>query len=126
MASLIWLTGAAITALGLWIVFQPIHLSRILHWVQHGPGIYLAAAVRIAIGVVMLVWARDCHRPAIIIIIGILAVLSGMALILLPHNQVQKLLHWVMQRPQWLHRALGLTAMAFGILVIWAGWPSSH
>ena len=123
MASLIWLVGAVIAALGGWIVFQPIRLTSLLRWVQTSLGLYFASLIRIAIGVIMLVWARSCHRPAIIIIIGILAVLGGMVLILLPRSRIQKLIQWFQQRPQWIYRLWGIAAVAFGILIIWAGWP---
>lgn len=123
MVSLIWLTGLLIAGLGGWIVWHPKPLTWLLRQAQKEIPFSIMAVFRAAIGVIMLVWARSCYRPVVIVVIGILAISGGVFMIVAPRSRTQKMIQWFLARPLWIHRLWGIVAVIFGLLVIWAGWP---
>jgi hypothetical protein len=122
MASLIWLMGLLTAGLGGWVVWRPKPLIRMLQWAQNEILFSILFVAKAACGVIMLVWARSCCHPAVIILIGILAVAGSVVVIVAPRSRTQKLIQWFLNRPQWLHRMWGIVALAAGILIVWAGW----
>jgi uncharacterized protein YjeT (DUF2065 family) len=123
MASIIWLMGLVITGLGGWTVWNPKLLRGLLGWIQKEMVFYITSIIRAAIGVIMLVWARSCHRPGVIITVGIIILTISIALIIAPRHQTQKLMNYLLRQPQWIFRVWGLLGVAVGILIVWAGWP---
>lgn len=123
MAAIIWLAGLLTTGLGAWAVWQPEFLIRILHWSRKGFVFYIITLIKAAFGVIMLVWARACNRPGVIIALGIITLTGCIAAILAPRSQTQKITTFLVGRPRWFHRFWGLVGVIIGILIIWAGWP---
>jgi hypothetical protein len=123
MASIIWLAGLLIAGLGGWTVWDPKVLKKLLGWVQKEMVFYATSIIRAAVGVIMLVWARSCHRPGVIITIGIIILTVSIALIVAPRNQTQKIVHFLLRQAPWFFRLWGIVVIAVGILIVWAGWP---
>jgi hypothetical protein len=123
MVSLIWLTGLLIAGLGGCTVWRPKPLIWLLRQAQKEIPFSLMALLRSAIGVIMLVWARACHRPAVIVVVGILVIVGGVFMIVAPRSRSQQIIQWFLRQPVWVHRLWGIVAAIFGLLVIWAGWP---
>jgi uncharacterized protein YjeT (DUF2065 family) len=122
MASLIWLTGLLVAALGVGIVLHPAILTGMLRTIHKPLIFYLIGGIRATMGVIFLVWARSCHRPSIIITIGILLICSGVFVFVTPTAKLNRMIDFFLRRPDWIRRVWGLFAIAFGILIIWAGW----
>jgi hypothetical protein len=122
MASIIWLVGLLMAGLGGWVVFQPERLTSIFRWLQTDLGFYLTSITRFTVGIIMLVWAHSCHRPTVIIIIGILALVITFAT-LAAKDRTFKAFQWITRQPQWICRVWGAIPVTLGILIIWAGWP---
>jgi uncharacterized protein YjeT (DUF2065 family) len=122
MASLIWLTGLLIAALGVGIVLRPALLTGMLKFIHTPPALYLVGVIRAVLGVIFLVWARSCNHPGVIITLGILMICGGAFLFLTPKARLNRIIDFFLRRPDWIRRVWGLVAIAFGTLIIWAGW----
>jgi hypothetical protein len=123
MVSMIWLVGLLITGLGGWTVWNPKVLRGLLGWIQKEMIFYATSVIRASIGIIMLVWGRACHRPGIIITVGIIILTVSIALIIAPRNQTQKIVNFLLRQAQWFYRLWGIIIASVGILIIWAGWP---
>jgi uncharacterized protein YjeT (DUF2065 family) len=123
MASIIWLAGLLTAGLGGWAVWDPKLMYRVLGWTQKEMMFYATALIKAAFGVVMLVWARGCNRPGVIIALGLVTLTGSIAAIIAPRNQTRKLMNYLLRQPPWIFRVWGLLGVAVGVLIIWAGWP---
>jgi uncharacterized protein YjeT (DUF2065 family) len=123
MASIIWLMGLVAAGLGGWTVWNPKVLRGLLGWIQKEVAFYTTSILRASIGVIMLVWAHACHRPGVIITVGIIILTVSIALIIAPRNQTQKIVNFLSRQGQWFFRLWGIVIIAVGILIVWAGWP---
>ncbi|MGH2271699.1 hypothetical protein ACQ9LF_07855 [Anaerohalosphaeraceae bacterium U12dextr] len=123
MAYLICLIGLFTAAMGCSVIMQPTVLSKILHVCKKTPFLYLSSGIKTAIGILFLIRATSCTRPWIIILIGILTTIGSLSMFFIPKTRSQRLFEYILRQPQWIFRVWGLTALAFGILIIWAGWP---
>jgi uncharacterized protein YjeT (DUF2065 family) len=124
MASIIWLMGLVTAGLGGWAVWNPKVLTQVLGWAQKEMWFYSSAVIKAAFGVIMLVWARSCNRPGVIIALGLVTLIGSIAAIIAPRNHTQKLMNYLLRQPQWIYRVWGLLGVVIGILIIWAGWPA--
>jgi len=123
MAYIICIIGLFNTVMGCSVIMQPALLSKSLQFCKKQPFFYLSSGIKAAIGILFLIWATSCHRPWIIILIGILVTIGSLTMFFIPKARIQKLIDYILRQPQWIFRTWGLLALAFGVLIIWAGWP---
>jgi hypothetical protein len=117
----VWFIGALICALGVAAMIKPHSMKRVVEFLALGRRFWMAAAVRGAVGVIFLVFARDCRMPWLIILIGILMAGSSLLVMTLEPVKVQKLMQFIQNRPLWLFRCWGIAAVIFGGLILYAG-----
>ena len=123
MAPVIWLIGMLAVVLGGWTVWNPKLMVHLLRWNQKGIVFYQVSITKAAFGVIMLVWARSCSHPVVIIILGVITLVTSAAAIATSRAQTQRLMNFFLRQSSWFHRLWGLLGMITGILIIWAGWP---
>lgn len=121
----VWLIGLLIAAWGIVSVLWPFGQKALLGFLAQGRRAYAAVALKILIGVLWLLFARDCRIPSVIIVLGILTVLGTVLFAALPLSKVQAWVQWCYSRPIWFYRVWGVFAVLMGVLVIYAGWPVS-
>jgi hypothetical protein len=80
----------------------------------------LAAAVRIAIGVALILYAPESRFPHALLVIGWIAVVAGVILALVPPAKFQSLIRWAFERFARYTRIAALAAMIFGLFLIYA------
>jgi len=95
-------------------------LRELLKFVARGNRIYLIAAIRIVVAVLLFVGATQCHRQWIIIAIGIILLLSGIAIFTLNAATFKKILTWYQQRTDLFLRLLAAIGIAVGSLIVYA------
>jgi hypothetical protein len=76
-------------------------------------------------GILFLIFARECHWPIVIIVIGIFTAGGTAVFGMLPDIKIKAYLNWWQIRPMWVFRVWGMLAVAFSLLVMYAGFPQT-
>jgi len=117
----VWFIGALICAWGIAATIKPNWMKRVVEFLAIGRRFWMAAAVKVVVGVIFLVFARDSRMPWLIISIGILMAGGNLLAMTLEPVKVQKLMLFIQNRPLWLYRCWGIAAVIFGGLILYAG-----
>jgi len=80
----------------------------------------LAAAMRILIGVALLLYASQSRFPMTLQILGWVAVAAGIIVALVPPSKFKQLITWAFERFGSYTRAAALAALVFGVFLIYA------
>lgn len=120
MKSLAFFVGLLIVAIGLVGFIAPGVLVTILGHFVTSTGLYVAAAVRIAIGVVLLGAASTSRFPKTFRVFGILAVVFGLATPLVGVERAQALMNWWSAEAPLSVRLWALVAVAVGGFILYA------
>jgi len=123
MVHIVWLVGALTAVWAIAVMFKPIWLRQTIILVNKGKTAYVIAGVKIIIGIVFLIMARDCNLPWVIITLGILTAGGSILFCLLPFSKIQAFMNWWIARPFWLYRVWAVLAILFGGLIMYAGVP---
>ena len=116
------MVGFGIAALGVLAVLSPGRVLSLIEW-ETGRGLHAAAAIRVGIGIVLLLSAESSRAPLAFQLIGAVALVGGIASPLLPRASWAGLVRWWSGRPHWLYRGAGVVAALFGGFVAVAAWP---
>ena len=80
----------------------------------------LAAAMRITIGVALLLYASHSRFPLTLQIIGWAALITGVIVALIPPAKFKQLIIWVFERFGKLTRIAAVATLIFGVFIIYA------
>jgi hypothetical protein len=95
-------------------------LRALLRFFSHGNRIYLIAAVRIILAVLLFISATQCSRLWIIVALGIILLLSGIAIFTLNAATFKKILAWYQRRTDLFLRLIVAIGIVIGSLIIYA------
>ena len=123
MAYFVCLVGAMTAAWAITVLFKPAWLKNAIGFVQKGRMIYLIIGLKNTIGIIFLIFARECRWTVFIIVLGVLITSGTTLFCMLPLEKIKAYLNWWLARPVWMYRLWGVVAALFGILLIWAGMP---
>lgn len=123
MVHLVWIIGALTAAWGICVLFRPIWLRQCMILFNKGKLVYVAAGVKIILGVVFLIVATQCKLPKVIIAVGILMAGGSILFCLLPFAKIQRFMNWWIARPVWVYRLWAMLAVLFGGLIMYTGIP---
>ncbi|MBT8058133.1 MAG: hypothetical protein KJO33_00980 [Gammaproteobacteria bacterium] len=121
MKFLIILLCVLITAMAAWLLVRPESLTRLLlrnagrTWMH-----VLAAAVRIVLGALLVLYADQSRFPVVLAVIGWFAIAAGVVLALMPPSRFQSLVEWAFERFGAYVRVAAAAAVAFGLFLIYA------
>lgn len=107
-------------------VFGLIFPSRIIAFVsrwQTQAGLYLAAIIRIVLGVASLFTASTSRAPLYLRILGVVAVVAGVATPFFGLHRFKAVIHWWSRQSIVFIRACLAVVILFGISLIWEVWP---
>ena len=80
----------------------------------------LAVAVRIILGLALILYADRSKFPLTLEIIGWLSLAAAVTIAVLPHTRFKRLISWVLDRFQGYVWVGALAAMGFGIFLVYA------
>lgn len=123
MVHLVWLIGALTAVWGIAVLFKPVWLRQWMILFNKGKLVYVAAGVKIILGVVFLIVATQCKLPKVIIAVGILMAGGSILFCLLPFAKIQGFMKWWIARPVWVYRLWAVLAVLFGGLIMYTGIP---
>ncbi len=119
MDKVILVIGIVIVLWGIWIVVKPGVVKAILTRLK-GPLIYIPALLRIALGVVFLVSARECQYKWIVIAFGVLFFAAGIGMFMIKPARLRAFFErWANRAPLTI-RVLGIIAAAIGGVIAYA------
>ena len=99
---------------------RPDILKHLLEFFSKGNRVYLAGLIRFLLAVLFLVSARDCRIPWAMVAFGVLFLIGGVLVFVLGPKRLAPMFDWWLGRPTWLIRILGIVALAFGGIIVYA------
>ena len=120
MPVVIKIIGAVLVLLAVLYLIKPDATKAIIGFFKKGKRMYIAGLIRLVLAVIFLLAARECHIPAVIIVLGILFLLGGLLIFVLGPARIRPMLEWFQRQSPVLLRVLGLITLAIGALIIYA------
>jgi len=113
--------GAFVLALGLFGLVRPEGLTGFVKraWATRR-GLYLAVALRLGLGIALLLAAPRSNAPLALAILGWLSLLSAALAPILGYARLLAFVEWWAQRPATFVRGWSLVACGFGAFLIYA------
>ena len=121
--SVVSVIGLLIALEGILFLIKPEYVKKLISFFVKGKSLYLAAVLRIAIGVVFLIFAMSCHIPWLVIAFGLLAAFAGIIMFIIKLEKQKAYLLWWQQRSLLSIRLIALLTLAIGAIIFYAGWP---
>jgi len=118
MSTAIQIIGIVIVAIGVVYVLKPSVMKRLFEFFKKGNRLYLAAPIRLALGVVFLIGARECKQFWVILAFGILLLISGILVLVLGPKKLRPVIEWFQKQSEMLARAMALLVLAIGVVII--------
>jgi len=120
MEKAILIIGVLLVLWGVWVVFRPQTVRKMIHLLAKGLLVYVPAVVRVALGVVFLLAARDCRVKWLIMALGIIMFAAGIIMFMMKPARLRSLFEWWANRSVIVLRVMGIMAAAVGGLIAWA------
>jgi hypothetical protein len=126
LRSLAWLVASLIMLVGVVGVFAPDRLIALGRYVSSPAGLYSIAALRVAIGLVLLLVAPISRAPKPLRVLGAFVVVAGLATPLFGVERTRAILDWESTQGTALVRAGGALALVLGASIGFAVVPRSR
>lgn len=123
MKSIVWIIGALIVAEACVFLIKPDVYRKFVKLLGRGKLLYIPAVIAIVVGVLFLIFARECHIPWVIIVIGLISAVKGLSIFAIKLETLKETLNWLSGRSDIILRLFGILALAFGALILYAGVP---
>ena len=117
------LIGLAVAGLGVVGLVAPSQLLDFGRSLLTEAGLYAVAAVRVAIGLLLLLAARQSRMPRTLRVFGIVVIVSGLATPFFGVDRAVAMFNWLSAQPPALIRAVATLAIVFGAVVVYATIP---
>ncbi len=118
MAIVIQILGIVIVAIAIVYILKPGVINRMIAFFKKGKRLYLAAPIRLALGVIFLLGARECKQFWVIFTLGILLLISGILVLVLGPKKLVPIIEWFQKQSEILARAMALIVLAIGVVII--------
>lgn len=113
----------AIAALGAVGIVAPGRLLDVVRHFQTPGGLYVAAGIRLVLGVALLFAASGSRAPVALRILGVFVILVGLATPFFGIDRFRRLLDWWSAQGPGFVRIWAAFALAFGLLLAYAVVP---
>lgn len=123
MTLLAFTIGLLIALLGAVGMFSPARLIELVRRFQSPTGIWVAAGIRLVLGVALYVAAPASRAPEAIRALGVFVFVAGLITPLFGVERFRRILDWWAGLGPLVHRVWGLAAFAFGALLAYAVAP---
>ncbi|MCM8771347.1 MAG: hypothetical protein NC936_05760 [Candidatus Omnitrophica bacterium] len=120
MLILVKIIGILSVALGAVILLNPKAMKQLIIFWNQGNRLYVAAILRILVGVIFLLAASQCRVRILIIVLGIVVIVKGIFIFILGLERVKSMLGWWQQRSFAIFRLLGLLALVLGAIILYS------
>jgi hypothetical protein len=118
MRTVIQIIGIVFVAIAIVYILKPDVMNRLFEFFKKGNRLYLAAPIRLALGVVFLLGARECKQFWVIFVLGILLLISGILVLVLGPRKLVPIIEWFQGQSEILQRVVALIVLAVGVVII--------
>jgi uncharacterized protein YjeT (DUF2065 family) len=118
MDLVIKIIGIVFVAIAVVYILKPGVMSRLFDFFKKGNRLYVAVPIRLGLGVVFLVGARECKQSWVIFAFGILLLISGILVLVLGPKKLRPLIEWWQRQSAVFLRAMALIVLALGVVII--------
>lgn len=115
--------GIFVVCIGAWVVVDPARLPEYATRFVSPSGLWIAVGMRLAVGALLWATATASRTPAVLRVLGILFVLSGLALAFLGLERLQGIVDWGSNLDPMALRGVGLVAALVGAFLVWSASP---
>ena len=98
MKAVVWIIGALIVLEAAVLVVRPDIYKKFIKFFTRGRMLYIPAAVAIVVGIVFLIFARECSIPWLIIVFGLIAAIKGVSIFVVKLDTLKETLNWLSER----------------------------
>ncbi len=112
--------GGLIIIEGIVLLIKPVVYPKLVSFFTKGKLMYVALALKAAIGVVFLISALSCKMPRIIITFGLLILFGSLWMFTVKQEKLKRFLSWLQQRSPTFFRVMGLVLLVLGGILIYA------
>ena len=120
MVTFVRVLGLVMAVAGGSFVLAPEFLRMSIEGISRGRRIYLAPAIRLALGVLLVYAAPYCAWSGVVKLVGALALVSAVILLLIGERRMHALFELWTAGPAALLRATGVFAILLGLLLFGA------
>ncbi|MFH1664863.1 MAG: hypothetical protein ABIA77_01825 [Candidatus Omnitrophota bacterium] len=118
MVLLVKLLSIMIIVYGCMVMLRPGILEKnVLGYVKKQNNIYVASAVKAAIGILLMIASSACRIPWVVLFFGAASVFSGIAVFLVKKESIIALIEWLQSRTVKAFHLIGTLALFLGILL---------
>jgi hypothetical protein len=118
---LVSLAGVGVAGIALLGVATPSQLANLLARWRVLTALPVTLALRLGFGTLFVLAAPSCRFPGFVRLIGVLELIGALALVVLGAARLQRFVEWWLARPPSFVRYWCLAALAFGVLLAYAG-----
>ena len=120
MVIFVKLFGIVIVLVGLLFLINPKTLKQYISFWKQEKRLRIGGVLAIPFGIIFLIAAPQCRLAWLITVLGIWSIIKGALLLTLGQKKINVYLDWWLEKPVLAIRFLGLIALAFGVLLIYA------
>ncbi len=120
MVIFVKLFGIVIVFVGLLFLINPKALKQYFSFWKQEKRLRIGGVGAALFGIIFLIAASQCRLAWLITVLGIWSVIKGVLLLALAQKKINAYLDWWLNRPVSVTRFLGLIALVFGVLIIYA------
>lgn len=118
--------GALILFIGLYVILQPNGLAQFAELFLSTAGLWIAVALRLTVGILLLLCASTSRVPRTLRVLGVLFILAAVALPFVGLDGLTGIVEWGSSLDPTVLRAVGFLAAAFGGFLIWSVLPAAN
>ena len=112
--------GIVFVLVGVVYLLRPDVMKWLMEFFKQGKRMYFAGLIRFALAIVFLVGARECKRFWVIFAFGILFIISGLLVFIIPLEKIKAYIGWWQKKSPLLLRVIALIGLAFGAIIIYS------
>jgi len=117
MVLIVKLVSILIILCGCLAVLRPYTLKKALEYTKKGNRIYYASAMKLSIGILMMIAAKYCSIPWVILFFGALSVFGGAMGFVVKKSFVLKIIEWYEKKLQKKVFLAGIGILLMGVLL---------
>ncbi|MHC4659019.1 MAG: hypothetical protein ACYS83_07575 [Planctomycetota bacterium] len=118
MVTAVRIVGIIIALAGVVYLLKPSVMKWLMEFFKQGRRLYFAGLIRFALAVIFFSAYRDCDQRWVIFAFGILFLISGMLIFVIPLEKLKAYIGWWQKQSLILLRVMALIAVAIGAVII--------
>ena len=110
--------GIVFALVGIVYLLRPDVMKWLMEFFKQGKRLYFAGLIRFVLAIVFLLAARECEVFWVIFAFGILFIIGGLSIFIIPLEKLKSYIGWWQKQSVLLLRVLALLTLAIGALII--------